>query len=95
MANDKTVATKEEEKAPEIEEVTKDFNPPLDVPETVEAEPDPKVEEEPIIEDDSEEKPEKVQVRCPDCPWKAGLIDENTYCPTCNGTGKVAAEPLE
>lgn len=38
---------------------------------------------------------EKVMVRCPNCPWKAGLLDENTYCPNCSGTGQVAADPLE
>lgn len=44
-----------------------------------------------------EKVPEKelVEVRCPGCPWKPGLVDENTYCPSCNGTGKVQAEPLE
>lgn len=43
----------------------------------------------------SKRKVEKVLVRCPDCPWKAGLIDENTYCQTCNGSGQVSADPLE
>lgn len=38
---------------------------------------------------------DKVLVRCPDCPWKPGLKDEYTPCSTCNGTGKVEAEPLE
>lgn len=47
------------------------------------------VEEEPKIEK------EKVLVRCPDCPWKAGLKDESTYCGTCNGSGQVPADPLE
>ncbi len=112
MANEKTVAEKENA----TKEVVKDFNPPLDVPDTV---------DEPLIEDEKEPeeqkevankdlpKPEEevekvevtggskvsvkplVEVRCPDCPWKAGLLDENTYCSSCNGTGKVQAEPLE
>ncbi len=38
---------------------------------------------------------DKVLVRCPDCPWKAGFKDEYTYCSTCNGAGKVEADPLE
>lgn len=29
-------------------------------------------------------------VRCPDCPWKAGLKSETEQCPTCEGTGLVA-----
>ena len=32
---------------------------------------------------------EAIKVRCPDCLWKAGLKDENTYCPTCEGHGVV------
>jgi hypothetical protein len=38
---------------------------------------------------------EKVFVRCPNCPWRAGFKDEHTYCSTCNGAGKVEADPLE
>ena len=34
-------------------------------------------------------KKEVAKVRCPDYPWKAGLKDENTYCPTCVGHGVV------
>ena len=41
-----------------------------------------------------EKKPTKVLVRCPDCPWRAGFKDEHTYCSTCNGSGKVEADPL-
>ena len=55
-------------------------------------------EESPMVAGETQKDtsvPEKVFVRCPDCPWKAGLLDENTHCPTCNGTGKVTAEPLE
>ncbi len=36
--------------------------------------------------------PEVVMVRCPDCPWKAGLLDANTFCPTCEGHGVVEAK---
>jgi hypothetical protein len=55
----------------------------------------------PVIETPKKKKAVKVEpkptvkVRCPDCPWKPGLRDERTLCPTCNGTGKVDAEPLE
>ena len=42
-----------------------------------------------------EEELKKVLVRCPNCPWKAGLLDELTICPVCNGSGKVEAEPLD
>lgn len=38
---------------------------------------------------------DKVLVRCPHCPWKPGLLDEHTICDSCNGSGKVAADPLE
>jgi len=46
-----------------------------------------------------EEVPEevvaKVMVRCLDCPLKAGLKDDDTYCPTCEGTGQVEKEGRE
>lgn len=35
------------------------------------------------------------KVKCPDCTWKSGFLDEHTYCPTCNGSGLIVAEPLE
>jgi len=35
---------------------------------------------------------ETPQVRCLDCPFKAGLKDDDTYCPTCEGTGQVEKE---
>ncbi len=28
-------------------------------------------------------------IRCPDCPWKAGLKDANTICTTCEGSGTI------
>lgn len=52
-----------------------------DVAEKVKEATEPKVEK-------KEEK--KVSyVRCKDCPLKAGLKDEHTLCPTCEGTGQV------
>jgi len=33
-----------------------------------------------------------ASVRCPDCPWKAGLQDEKTLCATCNGSGLVESK---
>ena len=38
---------------------------------------------------------EQILVRCPSCPWKAGLRDELHYCDTCLGSGQVLADPLE
>lgn len=32
---------------------------------------------------------EVAMKRCPDCPLKAGLLDDDHLCPTCGGTGKV------
>lgn len=64
-----------------VEEKPRDIPMPENVPSTVPSEP-------------KEETPEKVLVRCPDCPWRAGLLDEHTLCPTCNGSGKVEADPL-
>lgn len=98
MTNEKTVAVQEEE-TPEIEEVIKPIEPPIDLPATDDwsiGEPviippikdTPKPKAKPV-------KKDLVEVRCPNCPWKAGLLDERTYCPNCNGTGKVQAEPLE
>ncbi len=78
----------------------KNFEPGI----SVDSDPEEGVEseEKETIEDKSEKNPqkeglkqEKVLVRCPDCPWKAGLKDENTYCGTCNGSGQVPADPLE
>ena len=52
-----------------------------------------KVETEPVVEPTLVEEVKAVApVRCPDCPWKAGLRDENTLCATCNGSGLVAPE---
>lgn len=65
-----------------LEENTKTYKPPFDLG-------NPSLDEEP------KEEKEKTLVRCPDCPWKAGLKDENTYCETCNGSGQVGADPLE
>lgn len=36
-----------------------------------------------------EEKKSVSMVRCPDCPLKAGLQDDDHLCPTCEGTGQV------
>lgn len=36
-----------------------------------------------------EKKEESVKTRCPDCPLRAGLKDDSTLCPTCNGTGLI------
>ena len=46
-----------------------------------------------IMEKKLDEK--KVSVRCPDCPWKAGMKDETTTCSLCAGTGQILADPLE
>lgn len=44
---------------------------------------------------EEEQAENKVDVRCPDCPWKPGLKDEYTVCSTCEGSGTVKADPLE
>ena len=31
--------------------------------------------------------------RCCKCIWKKGLIDENTLCDACNGTGMIEVKP--
>ncbi len=36
-----------------------------------------------------EPKVEVRKVRCSDCPLRAGLKDDYTLCPTCEGTGQV------
>lgn len=76
-----------------VEEKIKTFDPPLDIisPEASEEETEPE-EDKSVANKDI---PDKVLVRCPDCPWRPGLKDEYTPCSTCNGTGKVEAEPLE
>lgn len=38
---------------------------------------------------EKEQRKEKKEVRCPDCTWKAGLKDAETYCPTCKGHGVI------
>lgn len=45
------------------------------------------------VEKKSDKK--KVLVRCPHCPWKAGMKDEQTVCDVCKGSGQVEADPLE
>ena len=59
--------------------------------------------EEPLVDESviSETEPPKIEekektfVRCPDCPWKAGLKDEKTHCSTCKGSGMIESDPLE
>ena len=34
------------------------------------------------------------EVSCPDCKWKAGLMDAHTLCEKCNGSGLIVAKPL-
>ncbi len=68
----------------DVEEKETTFDPPLEAP-------TPK-EDKPV--ETATQTPTKVLVRCPDCPWRAGFKDEHTYCETCNGAGRVEAEPL-
>lgn len=48
----------------------------------------------PVTPEPKVEKP-RVLVRCPGCPWRAGLKDDGHYCDTCLGSGQVEAQPLE
>ena len=45
--------------------------------------------------DEAETQIPQTLVRCPDCPWKRGLIDEKTLCSKCTGSGMILAAALE
>lgn len=45
--------------------------------------------DEPKTTTKAESKPELVDCECVETGWKPGLLDQNTLCPNCQGSGKV------
>lgn len=78
----------EEQVTPVEEKVEEEvINEPVDEVVVQKKNEEPTTESEASVTEPQAEAPQSV--RCPDCPLRAGLKDENTLCPTCNGTGLI------